>query len=74
MKLLPVVEPLAPVGQIRALVRMSEELFPGEVLEIRIIDPALANAFISPITKRVSIPGRLLSLSSGSNLTVGALV
>jgi hypothetical protein len=25
---------------------MLEELFPGEVLEIRIIDPALANAFI----------------------------
>jgi transposase-like protein len=43
-----VAEPLAPVGQIRALVRklMLEELFPGEVLEIWIIDPALANAFI----------------------------
>ena len=43
-----VAEPLAPVAQVRALVRelMLEELFPGEVLEIRIMDPALAHAFV----------------------------
>ena len=43
-----VAEPLAPMAQVRALVRefVLEELFPGEVLEIRIIDPALAHAFV----------------------------
>ena len=43
-----VAQPLAPVAQIRALVRelMLEELFPGEVLEIRIMHPALAHAFV----------------------------
>ena len=43
-----VAEPLAPMAEVRALVRelMLEELFPGEVLEIRIKDPSLANAFV----------------------------
>jgi hypothetical protein len=43
-----VAEPLAPVAQVRALVRegMLEELFAGEVLEIRVVDPALAHPFI----------------------------
>jgi hypothetical protein len=41
-------EPLTPMAQIRALVWKSvlEELLAGEVLEIRVVDPALANAFI----------------------------
>jgi hypothetical protein len=41
-------EPLAPVAQVRALVwqLMLEELFAGEVLEIRVVDPALADGFI----------------------------
>ena len=67
-------KPLAPMAQVRALVRevVLEELFAGEELEIRVIDPALAHAFVgqpvnvlrskSPIAKRVSIPGRPLSL------------
>jgi hypothetical protein len=39
---------LAPVAEIRALVRklMLEELFPGEVLEIRVMHPALAHALV----------------------------
>ena len=43
-----VAEPLPPMAQVRALMRegMLEELFPGEVLEIRIIDPAFAHAFV----------------------------
>ena len=43
-----VAEPLPPVAQVRALVRegVLEELLAGEVLEIRIIDPALAHAFV----------------------------
>jgi hypothetical protein len=32
-----VAEPLAPMAQVRALVR--EELFAGEELEIRVVDP-----------------------------------
>src|ERR1700688_1254433 len=41
-------EPLAPMAQVGALVwkRMLEKLFPGEVLEVWIIDPALAHAFV----------------------------
>jgi len=47
-KLQLVAEPLAPVAQVRALVwkLMLEELFAGEVLEIRVVDPALAYGFI----------------------------
>src|SRR5271166_513178 len=47
-KLQLVAEPLAPMAQVRALVRerMLEELFPGEVLEIRIVDPAIARLFV----------------------------
>jgi hypothetical protein len=43
-----VAQPLAPMAQIRALVRklVLEELLPGEVLEIRVVDPALADAFV----------------------------
>ena len=43
-----IAQPLAPVAQVRALVweLMLEELFPGEVLEIRIMHPALAHAFV----------------------------
>ena len=43
-----IAEPLPPMAQVRALMRegMLEELFPGEVLEIRIIDPAFAHAFV----------------------------
>ena len=43
-----VAEPLAPVAQVRALVRecMLEKLLPGEVLEIRVVDPALADLFV----------------------------
>src|ERR687890_414567 len=41
-------QPLAPMAQIRALVRklVLEELLPSEVLEIRIMDPSFANAFV----------------------------
>lgn len=41
-------EPLAPMAQAGALVRegVLEKLLAGEVLEIRVIDPALANAFV----------------------------
>src|SRR4029077_15466274 len=41
-------EPLAPMAQVRALVRegVLEELFAGEELEIRVVDPALAYHFI----------------------------
>ena len=43
-----VAQPLAPVAEVRALVRklVLEELFPGEVLEIRVMDPALADALV----------------------------
>src|SRR5262245_51971487 len=43
-----VAEPLAPMAQVRTLVRESvlEELFAGEELEIRVMDPALAHALI----------------------------
>jgi TusA-related sulfurtransferase len=36
------------VAEVRALVRklMLEELFPGEILEIRVMHPALAHAFV----------------------------
>jgi hypothetical protein len=39
---------LAPMAQVGALMRerVLEELLAGEVLEIRVIDPALAHAFI----------------------------
>ena len=41
-------EALAPMAQIRALVRklVLEELLSGEVLEVWIIDPAFAYAFV----------------------------
>jgi len=44
-KLQLVAEPLAPVAQVRALAwkLMLEELFGGEVLEIRVVDPAFAD-------------------------------
>ena len=47
-KLQLVAEPLAPVAQVRALVwkLMLEELFAGEVLEIRVVDPALTHGFV----------------------------
>jgi hypothetical protein len=47
-QLQPVAEPVAPMAQIGAFVRelVLEKLFPGEVLEIRIIDPALAHALV----------------------------
>ena len=73
-KLQLVAEALAPMAQVRALVRegVLEELFPGEVLEIRIVDPAIAHLLSdrvkmclrsnSPITKRLSMPGRPCSL------------
>ena len=43
-----VAEPLAPMAQVRALVRegMLKELFAGEELEIRVVDPALAHPLI----------------------------
>src|SRR3954466_5844856 len=43
-----VAEPLAPMAQVRALVRegVLKELFAGEELEIRVVNPALANALI----------------------------
>jgi hypothetical protein len=43
-----VAEPLPPVAQIGALVRelVLEELLAGEVLEIRVMDPAVACAFV----------------------------
>ena len=43
-----VAKPLAPMAQVRELVRklVLEELRPGEVLEIRVMDPAIANAFV----------------------------
>jgi hypothetical protein len=47
-KLELVAQPLTPMAQVRALVRklMPEEFLPGEVLEVWVIHPALANAFI----------------------------
>jgi hypothetical protein len=77
-KLQLVAEPLAPMAQVRALVRklVLKELLAGEVLEVRVIDPAFAHAFVgqtvnmleqkSPITNRVAIPGRPPSLYSGA--------
>jgi len=43
-----VAKPLAPVAQVRALVRerVPKKLFAGEVLEIRVVDPALADPLI----------------------------
>ena len=43
-----IAQPLAPVAEVRALVRESvlEEGLAGEVLEIGVVDPALAHAFI----------------------------
>ena len=51
---------------------MLEQLLTGEVLEVRVVDATLACLFIGqgenvleqqrPITKRVLIPGRPLSL------------
>jgi hypothetical protein len=43
-----VAEPLAPVAQVRALMRegVLEKLLAGEVLEIRVVDPALADLFV----------------------------
>jgi hypothetical protein len=43
-----VAEPLAPAAQIAPLVRegMLEEFLAGEVLEIRVMDPALADALV----------------------------
>jgi len=43
-----VAQSLAPVTEVRALVRklMLKELFPGEVLEIRVMHPALSHAFV----------------------------
>src|SRR6184192_2522482 len=70
--------PAARAAQVRALVRklVLEELLSSEVLEIRVIDPALARTFVgqavnmleqkSPITNRVAIPGRPLSLYNGA--------
>jgi hypothetical protein len=43
-----VAEPLPPMAQVGALVRelVLEELLAGEVLEIRVMDPAVACAFV----------------------------
>ena len=43
-----VAEPLAPMAQIRALMgkNVLKELLTGEVLEIRIVNPALAHPFV----------------------------
>jgi hypothetical protein len=43
-----IAKPLAPIGEVQALVREAvlEELFPGEVLEIGVVDPALAHALV----------------------------
>jgi hypothetical protein len=43
-----VAQPLAPMAEVRALVRklMLEELFAGEILKIRVMDPALAHALV----------------------------
>src|SRR5450631_3336776 len=43
-----VAEPLAPMAQVRALMRelVLEKLCPGEELEVRVVDPALAHAFV----------------------------
>ena len=43
-----VAQPLPPVAEVGALVRegVLEEGLAGEVLEVRIVDPALANAFV----------------------------
>ena len=43
-----VAEPLAPVAQVRALVRegVLEELFAGKELEVWVVDPALAHPLI----------------------------
>src|SRR5262249_40766889 len=41
-------EPLPPMAEVGALVRerVLEELLAGEVLEIRVVDPAIAHAFV----------------------------
>ena len=69
-----VAEPLAPMAQVRALVRERalEELFAGEVLEMRVVDPALADPLIGqsvnvfeqqqPDHEVASMPGRPFSL------------
>lgn len=46
-----VAEPLAPVAQVRALMRerVLKEVFAGEVLEIRVVDPALAHTLIGQV-------------------------
>src|SRR5262249_25936462 len=71
-------EAFAPMAQVRALVRklVLEELISGEVMEVWIIDPAFAHAFVgqsvnmlgkkSPITNCVAIPGRPPLLYSGA--------
>jgi hypothetical protein len=47
-KLQLVAEALAPMAQVRALVRklVLEELLSSELLEVRVVDPALAHAFV----------------------------
>src|SRR3974390_563300 len=47
-KLQLVAEPLAPMAEVRALVRklVPEGLFAGERLELRVMDPALAHALV----------------------------
>jgi hypothetical protein len=47
-QLQPVAESLPPMAQVRAFMRelMLEKLLAGEVLEIGVIDPALAHAFV----------------------------
>ena len=43
-----ITQPFAPVAQIRAFVRklVLKERFPGEMLEIRVMDPALADTLV----------------------------
>ena len=69
-----VAQPLAPMAQVRAFVRelVLEKLLSGEVLEIRVMHPALADTLVGQSVNVLeqqqtnhepnSIPGRPLSL------------
>jgi hypothetical protein len=50
-------KPLAPMAQVRALVRklVLEEFLAGEVLEIQIIGPALAHRFVGQARRDLAI-------------------
>jgi hypothetical protein len=66
-----VTEPRAPMAEVRALVRkgMLEELLPSEVLELRVIDSALAHRFIGLAVDAFEHGGISRSSQSQSSLS-----